>query len=78
MPTVERSIDVNVDVTTAYDQWSRFDSFPQWMEGAGSPSRRTVMKTQKTIRTLAPEATMPGLRRGSCPAPATWRTRWRA
>ena len=36
MPTVERSIDVNVDVTTAYDQWSRFDSFPQWMEGVAS------------------------------------------
>ena len=36
MPTVERSIDVNVDVTTAYDQWSRFESFPQWMEGVAS------------------------------------------
>ena len=36
MPTVEQSIDVNVDVTTAYDQWSRFESFPQWMEGVAS------------------------------------------
>ncbi len=36
MPTVEQSIDVNVDVTTAYDQWSHFDSFPQWMEGVAS------------------------------------------
>jgi uncharacterized membrane protein len=36
MPTVEQSIDVNVDVTTAYDQWTRFDSFPQWMEGVAS------------------------------------------
>jgi uncharacterized membrane protein len=33
MPTVEQTIDVNVDVSTAYDQWTRFDSFPQWMEG---------------------------------------------
>jgi len=36
MSTVEQSIDVNVDVTTAYDQWAQFDSFPQWMEGVAS------------------------------------------
>ena len=36
MPTVEQSINVNVDVATAYDQWTRFDSFPQWMEGVAS------------------------------------------
>jgi uncharacterized membrane protein len=36
MPTVEQSIDVNVDVSTAYDQWTRFDSFPRWMEGVAS------------------------------------------
>ena len=36
MSTAKQSIDVNVDVTTAYDQWSRFESFPQWMEGVAS------------------------------------------
>ena len=36
MPTVEQSIDVNVDVITAYDQWTRFESFPRWMEGVAS------------------------------------------
>jgi uncharacterized membrane protein len=36
MSTVERSIDVDADVTTAYDQWARFASFPQWMEGVAS------------------------------------------
>ena len=36
MPTVEQSIDVNVDATTAYDQWTQFESFPQWMEGVAS------------------------------------------
>ena len=36
MATVEQSIDVNVDVTTAYDQWAQFESFPQWMEGVAS------------------------------------------
>jgi uncharacterized membrane protein len=39
MPTVEQSIDVNVDVSTAYDQWTRFDSFPEWMEGVASVRR---------------------------------------
>ncbi len=36
MSTVEQSIDVNVDVSTAYDQWTQFESFPQWMEGVAS------------------------------------------
>jgi len=36
MSTVEQSIDVNVDVTTAYDQWAQVESFPQWMEGVAS------------------------------------------
>ena len=39
MPTVGQSIDVNVDVGTAYDQWARFDSFPRWMEGVASVDR---------------------------------------
>ena len=33
MSTVEKSIDVNVPVTTAYNQWTQFESFPQFMEG---------------------------------------------
>jgi len=36
MSTAEQSIDVNVGVTTAYDQWAQFESFPQWMEGVAS------------------------------------------
>jgi len=36
MSTAEQSVDVSVDVTTAYDQWARFESFPQWMEGVAS------------------------------------------
>ena len=39
MPTAEQSVDVNVGVSTAYDQWARFDSFPQWMEGVASVSQ---------------------------------------
>lgn len=33
MPTIEQSIDVEVPVSTAYDQWTQFESFPQFMGG---------------------------------------------
>ena len=33
MSTVEQSIDVDVPVRTAYDQWTQFRSFPEFMEG---------------------------------------------
>jgi len=33
MSTVEESIEVAVPVTTAYNQWTQFESFPQFMQG---------------------------------------------
>src|SRR3954470_2354664 len=33
MGTVERSIEVNVPLSTAYNQWTRFQDFPRFMEG---------------------------------------------
>jgi len=30
---IEKSIDVNVPVRTAYNQWTQFDDFPRFMEG---------------------------------------------
>jgi len=33
MSTVTESVDVNVPVRTAYDQWTQFESFPQFMSG---------------------------------------------
>ena len=33
MPTIEKSIEVNVPEYTAYAQWTRFEEFPQFMEG---------------------------------------------
>lgn len=33
MTSITKSIDVNVPVRTAYDQWTQFESFPQFMEG---------------------------------------------
>jgi uncharacterized membrane protein len=39
MSAAEQSIDGSVSVTTAYDQWARFESFPRWMEGVASVDR---------------------------------------
>ena len=33
MSTIEKSIDVNVPVHTAYNQWTQFKEFPRFMEG---------------------------------------------
>jgi uncharacterized membrane protein len=33
MPKVEQSIEVEVPVTTAYDQWTQFEEFPKFMNG---------------------------------------------
>ena len=36
MATVEQSIDVQVPVETAYNQWTQFEEFPQFMENVKS------------------------------------------
>ena len=33
MSTVEQSIDIDVPVSVAYDQWTQFESFPEFMDG---------------------------------------------
>ena len=33
MATIQQSIDVNVPVSTAYNQWTQFESFPEFMGG---------------------------------------------
>ena len=35
MATIEQSIEVQVPVRTAYNQWTQFEQFPQFMEGIG-------------------------------------------
>lgn len=36
MPSVTKSIDVSVPITTAYNQWTQFESFPEFMGGVES------------------------------------------
>lgn len=36
MSQIQRSIDVNVPVGTAYNQWTQFEEFPKFMEGVES------------------------------------------
>ena len=36
MSTIQKSIEVDVPVRTAYDQWTQFESFPRFMEGVES------------------------------------------
>ena len=33
MPTIEETVEVNVPVRAAYDQWTQFEEFPRFMEG---------------------------------------------
>jgi uncharacterized membrane protein len=33
MPTIEQSIEIEVPVTTAYNQWTQFEEFPRFMDG---------------------------------------------
>jgi uncharacterized membrane protein len=36
MATIEESIEVNVPLSTAYNQWTQFEEFPEFMEGIES------------------------------------------
>jgi uncharacterized membrane protein len=46
MPSIKKDIDVNVPVHTAYDQWTQFESFPQFMDGV----KEVVQLDEKTLR----------------------------
>jgi uncharacterized membrane protein len=40
MSTIEESIDIEVPVSTAYSQWTQFESFPRFMEGVEKVEQR--------------------------------------
>ena len=41
MPTIEQSIDVDVPLSTAYNQWTQFASFPRFMGGVEQVTQLT-------------------------------------
>lgn len=40
MSTIEKSIEVEVPVSTAYNQWTQFEEFPRFMEGVERVEQR--------------------------------------
>jgi uncharacterized membrane protein len=45
MSTIEHAVDVNVPVRVAYNQWTQFESFPEFMEGVESVKQLTDTRT---------------------------------
>ncbi len=45
MSTVQESIEVNVPVRAAYDQWTQFEEFPRFMEGVEEVRQVTDTRT---------------------------------
>ncbi|WP_084963111.1 SRPBCC family protein [Thermoactinospora rubra] len=45
MSTIEHSVDVNVPIRTAYNQWTQFETFPEFMEGVESVKQLTDTRT---------------------------------
>ena len=46
MSSIKKDIDVQVPLHTAYDQWTQFESFPQFMDGV----KEVVQLDEKTLR----------------------------
>ena len=44
MALIETSVEVNVPVRIAYNQWTQFQEFPKFMEGVTQPNPQTHTK----------------------------------
>lgn len=49
MSTITKSVDVEADVTTVYNQWTQFADFPRFMEGVDHIEQRDATHTHWTI-----------------------------
>ena len=45
MTTITKSVDVDVPITTAYNQWTQFETFPQFMSGIQSVTQQSDTET---------------------------------
>ncbi|MEU3184027.1 SRPBCC family protein [Streptomyces sp. NPDC006923] len=50
MSKIEESVEVAVPVTTAYNQWTQFEEFPQFMDGVERIEQRTSTLTHWVTR----------------------------
>ncbi|TWP52295.1 SRPBCC family protein [Lentzea tibetensis] len=50
MTTIEKSVDVGVPVSTAYNQWTQFESFPAFMDGVERIQQLTPTTTHWTTK----------------------------
>ena len=53
MATIEESIEVQVPVRTAYDQWTQFEEFPRFMDGVESVGSSTTRTCTGSPRSAA-------------------------
>lgn len=49
MSQVTESVDVNVPIRAAYDQWTQFETFPQFMEGVESVTQASDTRNLWTV-----------------------------
>jgi len=49
MSNIKGSVDVEVPVRVAYDQWTQFESFPQFMEGVTSVEQISDTRNRWTV-----------------------------
>jgi ribosome-associated toxin RatA of RatAB toxin-antitoxin module len=45
MTTIQKSVDVSAPVRSAYNQWTQFESFPNFMEGVDEITQQTPTRT---------------------------------
>lgn len=50
MSTVHKSVDVEVPVSTAYNQWTQFESFPEFMDGVESITQQGETHTHWVVK----------------------------
>ncbi|MBX6386455.1 MAG: SRPBCC family protein [Microbispora sp.] len=50
MSSIQQSVDVNVPIHTAYNQWTQFESFPEFMEGVASVTQVGDRRTDWVVQ----------------------------